>query len=42
LTVQTQRGCPLACEFCGASRLLGGFREKPIERLREELAAIMD
>ena len=40
LTVQTQRGCPLACEFCGASRLLGAFREKPIERLREELAAI--
>jgi radical SAM superfamily enzyme YgiQ (UPF0313 family) len=40
LTVQTQRGCPLACEFCGASRLLGAFREKPIERLREELSAI--
>jgi radical SAM superfamily enzyme YgiQ (UPF0313 family) len=39
-TVQTQRGCPLACEFCGASRLLGAFREKPVERLREELAAI--
>ncbi len=39
-TVQTQRGCPLACEFCGASRLLGPFREKPIDRLREELAAI--
>ncbi len=40
LTVQTQRGCPLACEFCGASRLLGAFRERPIERLREELSAI--
>jgi radical SAM superfamily enzyme YgiQ (UPF0313 family) len=40
LTVQTQRGCPLACEFCGASRLLGAFREKPIERLREELSTI--
>src|SRR5262249_2566812 len=39
-TIQTQRGCPLACEFCGASRLLGAFREKPVERLREELAAI--
>ncbi|MFO0841705.1 MAG: radical SAM protein [Gemmataceae bacterium] len=39
-TVQTQRGCPLACEFCGASRLLGAFREKPVERLREELAAL--
>jgi radical SAM superfamily enzyme YgiQ (UPF0313 family) len=40
LTLQTQRGCPLACEFCGASRLLGAFREKPVERLRAELAAI--
>jgi radical SAM superfamily enzyme YgiQ (UPF0313 family) len=39
-TVQTQRGCPLACEFCGASRLLGAFREKPTGRLREELEAI--
>lgn len=39
-TVQTQRGCPFACEFCGASRLLGAFREKPIDRLRQELAAI--
>jgi radical SAM superfamily enzyme YgiQ (UPF0313 family) len=40
LTVQTQRGCPLACEFCGASRLLGAFREKPIERVRAELNAV--
>jgi radical SAM superfamily enzyme YgiQ (UPF0313 family) len=40
VTVQTQRGCPLACEFCGASRLLGGFREKPADRLRAELAAV--
>jgi radical SAM superfamily enzyme YgiQ (UPF0313 family) len=39
-TVQTQRGCPLACEFCGASRLLGAFREKPVELIREELTAI--
>ncbi len=39
-TVQTQRGCPLACEFCGASRLLGPFREKPICLIREELDAI--
>jgi radical SAM superfamily enzyme YgiQ (UPF0313 family) len=40
LTVQTQRGCPLACEFCGASRLLGAFREKPAERVEAELQAL--
>lgn len=40
LTLQTERGCPLACDFCGASRLLGSFREKPIENIRAELAAI--
>src|SRR5262249_24659494 len=35
-TIQTQRGCPLACEFCGASRLLGGHRLKPVANIREE------
>ncbi|HEX2473645.1 MAG TPA: cobalamin-dependent protein [Lacipirellulaceae bacterium] len=39
-TIQTQRGCSLACEFCAASRLISRFREKPAERLRRELAAI--
>ena len=39
-TLQTQRGCPLACDFCGASRLLGGFLEKPIDAIRHELEAI--
>ncbi len=39
-TIQTQRGCPLACNFCGASRLLGPFREKPVERIGAELAAL--
>lgn len=39
-TVQTQRGCPFACEFCAASRLLGPFREKPIECIERELDAI--
>lgn len=39
-TLQTARGCPLACEFCAASRLLGPFREKPVARIRAELAAI--
>lgn len=40
LTMQTQRGCPLACEFCGASRLLGAFREKPLANLSRELDAL--
>lgn len=40
MTLQTERGCPLACDFCGASRLLGAFREKPIQNIRAELAAI--
>jgi radical SAM superfamily enzyme YgiQ (UPF0313 family) len=39
-TLQTQRGCPFACEFCGASRLLGPFRIKPIELVERELEAI--
>lgn len=39
-TVQTSRGCPLACDFCGASRLLGAFRRKPAGRVAAELAAI--
>lgn len=39
-TLQTQAGCPLACGFCGASRLLSRFAEKPIERIREERAVI--
>ena len=40
LTLQTQTGCPLACGFCGASRLLGRFAEKPAELIRRELASI--
>jgi len=39
-TLQTQRGCPLACEFCAASRLLGPHREKPAERIAAELDAL--
>lgn len=39
-TIQTQRGCPFACEFCAASRILGGFREKSPQVLRKELDAL--
>lgn len=39
-TIQTQRGCPFACDFCAASRLIEGFREKPVENIQQELAAI--
>lgn len=39
-TLQTERGCPFACSFCGASRLLGPFRTKPVEQIRKELAEI--
>ncbi|HUE73225.1 MAG TPA: cobalamin-dependent protein, partial [Pirellulaceae bacterium] len=39
-TLQPQRGCPLACDFCGASRLLGKFREKPAAAICRELAQI--
>ncbi len=39
-TLQTSRGCPFACDFCAASRLLGPFRTKPAPRIRAELDAI--
>jgi len=39
-TLQTQTGCPFSCGFCGASRLLGKFYEKPVANIRSELAAI--
>ena len=39
-TLQTQTGCPLACDFCGASRILGRFREKPLNAIRRDLDAI--
>ena len=33
ITVQTVRGCPLDCEFCGASKLYGPkYRRKPLEK----------
>lgn len=40
LTLQTARGCPLDCAFCGASRLISTFKIKPIEQIRRELDTI--
>jgi radical SAM superfamily enzyme YgiQ (UPF0313 family) len=40
MPVQTARGCPLHCEFCAASRIFGGYKLKPVERVRAELRAI--
>jgi radical SAM superfamily enzyme YgiQ (UPF0313 family) len=41
LTVQTQRGCPYNCDFCGASiRLNPRFKAKPVERVIAEIHEI--
>lgn len=43
ITVQTVRGCPLDCEFCGASKLYGPkYRRKPVEKVLAELRHIKD
>lgn len=40
ITIQTTRGCPLDCAFCGASRLISDYKRKPIEHVNRELDAI--
>ena len=42
LTLQTSRGCPLDCEFCGASRMISPYKIKPLAQVRRELEAILD
>lgn len=43
ITVQTVRGCPLDCEFCGASKLYGPkYRRKPLEKVLAELTRIRE
>jgi radical SAM superfamily enzyme YgiQ (UPF0313 family) len=43
ITVQTVRGCPLDCEFCGASKLYGPkYRRKPLEKVVAELRYIKE
>ncbi len=41
LTIQTQRGCPHSCNFCGSSRLLNPrYKTKPVKKIMEELKFI--
>ena len=41
ITVQTQRGCPFNCDFCGASiRLNPRFKAKPVNRVIDEIHRI--
>lgn len=43
LTVQTQRGCPYACDFCASSiRLTPRFKTKPVERVLAEIRQIKE
>ena len=42
LTLQTTRGCPLDCAFCGASRLISPYKIKPLDQVRRELDAILE
>lgn len=43
LTVQTQRGCPYACEFCAASiRLDPRYKMKPVSKVVAELKRIQE
>lgn len=40
VTVQTSRGCPRACEFCGASLLITRrFNQKPVAQVLAEIRA---
>ncbi len=41
ISLQTTRGCPLHCEFCGASHLISPVRRKSIPQVRRELEAIL-
>lgn len=40
ITLQSTRGCPLDCSFCGASRMISHYKRKEPNRLRAELDAI--
>jgi len=41
LTVQTSRGCPHLCEFCGSSPLITNqYRQKPVDKVLAEIDKI--
>ena len=43
ITIQTQRGCPYNCDFCGASiRLNPRYKTKPVDRVIAELHRIKE
>ena len=43
ITLQTVRGCPLDCEFCGASKLYGPkYRRKPMNKVLAEVRRIRE
>ncbi len=42
VTLQTTRGCPLDCAFCGASRLISPYRKKSMGRIEAELNSIRE
>ena len=43
ITVQTQRGCPFNCDFCGASiRLNPRFKPKPVDRVIAEIHRVKE
>lgn len=43
ITIQTQRGCPFDCDFCGSSiRLTPHYKMKPVEKVMAEIKAIKE
>jgi radical SAM superfamily enzyme YgiQ (UPF0313 family) len=40
IPVQASRGCPLDCEFCAASKVFGGYKRKPVERVVAEVREV--
>jgi len=36
-TIMLTRGCPYQCTFCVSSKILGGYRTRPLDKIEEEL-----